>query len=120
MKVHLMDIYSSDTCNLNRAAERIVHMRYDDAWCLAYTLRNLIMNSEYNEINLELSTDEPLIVNELTYEDIATLSKLIMRKPYHRSFKGLAQVARRINQLHQDSEVTCQSHKKGEGESHEN
>lgn len=120
MKVRLMDIFTRDICNIDRASDRIMHMSKDDAFCLAFILRRLIMNSSYEADELKLTTDGTFLIPEVTYKDICTLSKLMMRKPYKRDCFYVDKIADKIYSLEHDDTVTCQSHKKGEEESHEN
>ena len=99
MKVPTWKIATEDTCSCERAAKRIIHMRMDDAFTLAFILRKLIWNSSYDPMTLELSTDKLFVIPELTYEDIATLTKLMNTKPNSRSNRGIRVVAGRIYKL---------------------
>lgn len=103
MKVRVFDIMTRDVCSVERAMERIIHMRDNDAFALAFILRKLIWCSYYDPITLELSTDKPFVVPQITYEDIATLSKIMARKPSNRSDKGVEVIAGKIRDLINES-----------------
>lgn len=90
---------TDDACSVERAAERIMHMRMDDAFVLAFILRKLVWQSYYDPTTLDLTTDGTFHIPELTYEDIATLSKVFNKKPFNRSYKGVGMVASNINKL---------------------
>lgn len=104
MKVRVFDIMTRDVCSVERAMERIIHMREDDAFALAFILRKLIWSAYYDPITLELSTDKPIVVPQITYEDIATLSKVMSRKPSNRSNKGVEVIAGKIRDLVNENE----------------
>ena len=118
MKVDVWDIMTIEKCSIERATDRIIHMRENDAFALAYILRKIIRNASYDASNLTLSIDEPISIENIFYEDIATLSKVISLKPYQRSVKGINEVAEKIYDLEHDENVTCQSHKNDEEENH--
>ena len=120
MKVRVFDIFSDYKCDIERATERLIHIRENDAFAIAYILREIIRVASYDARNLILSTEEPLHIEQITYEDIATLSKIMNKVPVNRSYKGISKIAERIYDLEHDETVTYQSHKKGEEESHEN
>lgn len=109
MKVDTWKIMSEDTCSCDRAAKRIVHMRIDDTFTLAFILRKLIWHSTYDPMTLELATDEPFVVPEVTYEDVITLSKLMNTKPYSSSNRGIGLVAGRIYRLSRTNKTNGES-----------
>lgn len=119
MKVDVWDIMTIEKCSIERATDRIIHMRENDAFALAYILRKIIRNASFDAENLTLSIDEPISIENIFYEDIATLSKVISIKPYQRSFKGINAIADKIYDLEHVENVTCPSHKNDEEESHE-
>lgn len=99
MKVRIFDFMRENTCSVERAAVRVMHMRMDDAFALAFILRKLVYSSYYNPESLELSTDGAFVVPQVVYEDIATLSKVMMKKPCNRSEKGMVMIADKIYDL---------------------
>lgn len=99
MKISVRKIMTGDACSVERAAERIMHMRMDDAFALAFILRKLVWQSYYDPTTLDLTTDGTFHVPEITYEDIATLSKVFSKKPCNRTYEGVGIIANNINKL---------------------
>lgn len=119
MKVDVWDIMTIEKCSIDRATKRIIHMRENDAFTLAFILRKIIRNASYDARTQTIYFDKPFAIEYIDYEDIATLSKVISIKPYQRSFKGINDVANKIYDLEHVENVTCPSHKNEEEESHE-
>lgn len=99
MRVPLWKLMSPKTCSCERAAQRIMHMRMDDAYVIAYIIRKIIWQTSYDGHFLTASTDEGFVVPEITLDDIVTLSKVMNEKPYRHSRKGNKEVSDKCKKL---------------------
>lgn len=99
MKVQIWDIVNNGTCNIDKAAERVLRMRQNDAYRVAFIIRKIIFDGCYDPSTLTISFKKDLVIPGITYEDMITISRFISKKPYNHGCEGLYKVSSKINDI---------------------
>ena len=105
MKVKLKDIFNSEDCGDMRAAERLMHMRLDDAYSVVFILRRLLAEAYYDDKTSVISLEGDTKVKFINYNDIITLSKITNRKPYRHCVEHAIKINKRVFELKNQKEV---------------
>lgn len=99
MKVQIWDIVSDGNCDIKKAADRVMRMRYNDAATVAFIMRKIIYNGYYDHDTLTISFKEDFFIPEITYDDIATISRFMSNKPFSHGYEGLYKISAKINDI---------------------
>lgn len=99
MKVPIWDIMNDYSLDIQRATDRIKRMRNNDASAVAFIIRKIIYNGYYDPETLSISFRNDFVIPEITYDDMATISRFMSRKPYNHGCEGIAKLAAKINDV---------------------
>lgn len=99
MKVLIWDIMNDYSLDIQRATDRIKRMRYNDASSVAFIIRKIIYNGYYDPATLSISFREDFVIPEITYDDIATISRFMSRKPFNHGYEGISKLAAKIEDV---------------------
>ena len=111
MKLKIWDILNDGSCDIQKATDRVMRMRQNDASTIAYIIRKIIYNGHYDPLNLTISFDENFSIPDVTYHDMATLSKFMSKKPFTHGIEGIAKLSSKMEDITKWKE----SHKDEEG-----
>lgn len=99
MKVPIWDIMNDYSLDIQRATDRIKRMHYNDASSVAFIMRKIIYNGYYDPTTLSISFREDFVIPEITYDDIATISRFMSKKPYNHGCEGICKLAAKIEDV---------------------
>lgn len=99
MKIQIWDILHDGSCDIERAADRIMRMRHNDASTTAFIMRKIIYNGYYDPSTQTVSFKGDFVIPGITYDDIATISRFMSHKPFNHGCEGLCKVSAKINDI---------------------
>lgn len=99
MKVKIWDIVNDGSCGIDTATDRVMRMRRNDAATIAFIIRKIIFNGNYDPLNLTISFDENFVIPEITYDDMVTISRFMSKKPYNHGFEGIAKITTKMEDI---------------------
>ena len=99
MKVQIWDIVNDGSCDIEKATQRVMRMRHNDASSVAFIMRKIIYNGYYDPTTLTISFREDFVIPEITYDDMATISRFMSRKPYNHGCEGISKLAAKIEDV---------------------
>lgn len=99
MKIQIWDIVNDGNCDIKKAADRVMRMRHNDASTTAFIMRKIIYNGYYDPYTLSISFRADFVIPDITYDDIATISRFMSKKPYNHGFEGMNKLAAKINDV---------------------
>lgn len=76
-----------------------MHMRHNDAYSVAFIMRKIIYNGYYDPKTLTISFKEDFVINDITFDDIATISRFMSKKPFNHGFEGLCKLSAKVTDV---------------------
>lgn len=111
MKIPIWDIMNDYSLDIQRATDRIKRMHNNDASTVAFIMRKIIYNGYYDPLNLTISFRDDFVIPDISYDDMATISRFMSKKPYNHGFEGIAKITTKMEDIMKWKE----SHKDEEG-----
>lgn len=99
MKIKIWDVLNDGYCDIEKATDRVMRMRRNDASTVAFILRKIIYNGYYDPTNLTISFKDNFVIPEINYDDMATISRFMSKKPFNHGCEGLCKVSAKINDI---------------------
>lgn len=99
MKIQIWDIMNDYCLDIERATDRVLRMRHNDASTVAFIMRKIIYNGYYDPSTLTILFRSDFAIPGITYDDIATISRFMSKKPYNHGCEGLCKVSAKINDV---------------------
>lgn len=96
MKVQIWDIVNDGSCDIETATQRVMRMRHNDASSVAFILRKIIYNGYYDPETFTISFKEDFVIPEICFDDIATISRFMSKKPFNHGCEGLCKCTAKI------------------------
>lgn len=96
MKVKIWDIVHDGGCSIDRAIDRVMRMRSNDASTVAFIMRKIIYNGYYDPVNLTISFKEDFVIPKITYDDMVTISRFMSKKPFNHGFQGFCKLTDKV------------------------
>lgn len=99
MRIPIWDIMNDYSLDIQLATDRIKRMHNNDASSVAFIMRKIIYNGYYDPITHSISFRDDFVIPEITYDDIATISRFMSRKPYNHGCEGIYKLAAKIENV---------------------
>ena len=99
MKLKIWDILNDGYCDIDKATDRVMRMRRNDASTVAFILRKIIYNGYYDPTNLTVTFNEDFVIPGITFDDIATISRFMNKKPFNHGFEGLCKISAKVTDM---------------------
>lgn len=99
MKVQIWDIMNDYSLDIQRATDRVKRMRNNDASTIAFIIRKIIYNGYYDPTTCTISFRSDFVIPGITYDDIATLSRFISKKPFNHGSEGVCKISAKVNDI---------------------
>lgn len=99
MKLKIWDILNDGYCDIEKATDRVLRMHRNDASTVAFILRKIIYNGYYDPENLTITFCEDFTIPGIAFDDIATISRFMNKKPFNHGFEGLCKISAKVTDM---------------------